>query len=101
MSFVESRRGHVIYQPVIGSYYEGAQYSFKELVSARDPWSGWMHYDAGLLILAHISKFAVTGWENETNTPAFGVVLHRPARHLLYKEQPAMQLTAVAVEKTI
>lgn len=52
-SFVESRRGHVIYQPVIGSYYEGAQYSFKELVSARDPWSGWMHYDAGLLILAH------------------------------------------------
>lgn len=67
-SFVESRRGHVIYQPAIGSFYEGAQYSFKELVSARDPWSGWIHYDAGLLILAHISKFAVTGWENETNT---------------------------------
>ena len=67
-SFVESRRGHVIYQPVVGSFYEGAQYSFKELVSARDPWSGWMHYDAGLLMLAHISKFAVTGWENEDNT---------------------------------
>lgn len=67
-SFVESRRGHVIYQPAIGSFYEGAQYSFKELVSARDPWSGWIHYDAGLLILSHISKFAVTGWENETNT---------------------------------
>lgn len=67
-SFVESRRGHVIYQPAIGAYYEGAQYSFKELVSARDPWSGWMHYDAGLLVLAHISKFAVTGWENEDNT---------------------------------
>lgn len=67
-SFVESRRGHVIYQPVIGSFYEGGQYSFKELVSARDPWSGWIHYDAGLLVLAHISKFAVTGWENEDNT---------------------------------
>lgn len=67
-SFVESRRGHVIYQPVIGSFYEGGQYSFKELVSARDPWSGWIHYDAGLLMLAHISKFAVTGWENEDNT---------------------------------
>ena len=67
-SLVESRRGHVIYQPAIGSFYEGAQYSFKELLSARDPWSGWIHYDAGLLILAHISKFAVTGWENETNT---------------------------------
>ena len=67
-SFVDSRRGHVIYQPVIGSFYEGGQYSFKELVSARDPWSGWMHYDAGLLVLAHVSKFAVTGWENEDNT---------------------------------
>ncbi|MDE6850935.1 MAG: sugar-binding protein, partial [Lachnospiraceae bacterium] len=67
-SFVESRRGHVIYQPVLGSFYEGGQYSFKELVSARDPWSGWIHYDAGLLVLAHISKFAVTGWENEDNT---------------------------------
>ena len=67
-SFVESRRSHVIYQPVVGSFYEGAQFSFKELVSARDPWSGWMHYDAGLLVLAHISKFAVTGWENDDNT---------------------------------
>lgn len=66
--FVKSRRSHVIYQPAIGSFYEGGQYSFKELVSARDPWSGWMHYDAGLLILAHLSKFAKTGWENEDNT---------------------------------
>lgn len=66
--FIKSRRSHVIYQPAIGSFYEGGQYSFKELVSARDPWSGWMHYDAGLLVLAHLSKFAKTGWENEQNT---------------------------------
>ena len=66
--FVKSRRSHVIYQPAIGSFYEGGQYSFKELVSARDPWSGFMHYDAGLLVLAHLSKFAKTGWENEQNT---------------------------------
>ncbi len=66
--FVQSRRTHVIYQPAIGSFYEGGQFSFKELVSARDPWSGWIHYDAGLLVLAHLSKFAVTGWENEDNT---------------------------------
>ncbi len=66
--FVKSRRTHVIYQPAIGSFYEGGQFSFKELVSARDPWSGWIHYDAGLLVLAHLSKFAVTGWENEDNT---------------------------------
>lgn len=66
--FVKSRRTHVVYQPAIGSFYEGGQFSFKELVSARDPWSGWIHYDAGLLVLAHLSKFAVTGWENEDNT---------------------------------
>ena len=46
--FVNSRRTHFIYQPAIGSFYEGGQYSFKEIVSARDPWSGWIHYDAGL-----------------------------------------------------
>ena len=50
--FVNSRRTHFIYQPAIGSFYEGGQYSFKELLSARDPWSGWMHYDAGLDVLA-------------------------------------------------
>lgn len=65
---VNSRRTHVIYQPAIGSFYEGGQYSFKELVSARDPWSGWIHYDAGLDILRHFSWFAKTGWENSTNT---------------------------------
>ncbi|MFB7999770.1 hypothetical protein ACFC4G_44160 [Streptomyces sp. NPDC056002] len=33
-----SQRSHYIFQPAIGSFYEGAQYSHKELVSARDPW---------------------------------------------------------------
>ena len=50
--FVNSRRTHFIYQPAIGSFYEGGQYSFKELLSARDPWSGWIHYDAGTRRLA-------------------------------------------------
>lgn len=66
--FVNSRRTHFIYQPAIGSFYEGGQYSFKELVSARDPWSGFIHYDAGLLVLKHFNGFAKTGWENEDNT---------------------------------
>lgn len=66
--FTESRRTHIIYQPVVGSFYEGMEYGFKELVSAKDPWSGYMHYDTGLLVLSHLCKFAVTGWENETNT---------------------------------
>ena len=66
--FVNSRRTHFIYQPAIGSFYEGGQYSFKELLSARDPWSGFIHYDAGLDILRHFSWFAKTGFENSGNT---------------------------------
>ena len=66
--FVNSRRTHFIYQPAIGSFYEGGQYSFKELLSARDPWSGWIHYDAGLDILRHFVWFAQAGWENQSNT---------------------------------
>ena len=66
--FVKSRRTHFIYQPAIGSFYEGGQYSFKELLSARDPWSGWIHYDAGLEILRHFSWFAKTGFENSGGT---------------------------------
>jgi hypothetical protein len=65
--FVNSRRTHFIYQPAIGSFYEGGQYSYKELVGARDPWSGWIHYDAGLAVLQHFSSFAVTGWEDARN----------------------------------
>lgn len=66
--FVNSRRTHFIYQPALGSFYEGGQYSFKELVSARDPWSGWIHYDAGLQVLRHFSWFAKTGWEDPNNS---------------------------------
>lgn len=66
--FVNSRRTHFIYQPAIGAFYEGGQYSFKELLSMRDPWSGWIHYDAGLVMLQHYSRFANMGWENEDNS---------------------------------
>jgi len=66
--FVNSRRTHFVYQPAVGAFYEGGQYSFKELISARDPWSGWIHYDAGLQVLRHFSWFAKTGWENASNT---------------------------------
>jgi hypothetical protein len=66
--FVNSRRTHFIYQPAIGSFYEGGQYSSKELLSARDPWSGWIHYDAGLDVLRHFAWFAMGGWENQGNT---------------------------------
>ncbi|PWK48250.1 carbohydrate binding protein [Actinoplanes xinjiangensis] len=63
-----SKRTHYIFQPAIGSFYEGAQYSHKELLSARDPWSGMIHYDAAIHVMRHFTRFATTGWENDTNT---------------------------------
>ncbi|MFD1372284.1 Ig-like domain-containing protein [Actinoplanes sichuanensis] len=63
-----SKRTHYIFQPAIGSFYEGAQYSHKELLSARDPWSGSIHYDAAIHVMQHFTRFATTGWENDTNT---------------------------------
>ncbi|MET8403350.1 GH59 galactosidase [Streptomyces sp900116325] len=67
-SYANSKRTHYIFQPAIGSFYEGAQYSHKELVSARDPWSGYLHYDAALYVMQQFTGFAKTGWENDTNT---------------------------------
>ncbi|KAB8294646.1 family 16 glycoside hydrolase [Bifidobacterium avesanii] len=60
--FVESRRTCALYQPAIGSFYENMEYSYKELISARDPWSGWMYYDAGCAVLEHFARFANLGW---------------------------------------
>ncbi|MEV0170628.1 GH59 galactosidase [Streptomyces sp. NPDC050803] len=67
-SYANSKRTHYIFQPAIGSFYEGAQYSHKELVSARDPWSGHIRYDAAVYVMQHFTRFARTGWENDTNT---------------------------------
>lgn len=67
-AFMASRRSHYVFQPAIGSFYEGIQYGHKELLSARDPWSGYIHYDPALQMLAHFSRFAVTGWENSDPT---------------------------------
>lgn len=66
--FALSRRTLALYQPAIGACYDGTQYSSKELVSARDPWSGWIYYDAGLAVLAHFARFARLGWENSSNS---------------------------------
>ena len=61
--FVDSRRTHAIYQPAIGACYEHMEYASKELLSMRDPWSGWIYYDAGCAVLEHFAKFADLGWE--------------------------------------
>lgn len=68
--FVLSRRTHAIYQPAIGACHEHMEYAAKELVSARDPWSGWVYYDAGCAVLEHFAKFAKLGWEPPSGNPA-------------------------------
>lgn len=63
-AFASSRRTHYMFQPAIGSFYEGIEYGHKELLSARDPWSGYIHYDPALYMLEHYAKFAKMGWED-------------------------------------
>lgn len=63
--FVRSRRTHAIYQPAIGACHEHMEYASKELISARDPWSGWMYYDAGCAVLEHFCRFATLGWASD------------------------------------
>lgn len=67
-SFVNSRRTHFIYQPAVDCSYEGFLYAFKDLVSMRDPWSGYVDYDPALHVLQHFSQFCEAGWENADNT---------------------------------
>lgn len=64
--FVESRRTAAFYQPAIGSCYEHMEYASKELISARDPWSGWMYYDAGCAALEHFARFANLGYDSSS-----------------------------------
>ncbi|MBO5303221.1 MAG: FIVAR domain-containing protein [Lachnospiraceae bacterium] len=59
-----ARHTHYIFQPAIGSFYEGLSFGHKELLSACDPWSGYIHYDPALYMLEHFAKFAKTGWED-------------------------------------
>ncbi|MBT9775418.1 hypothetical protein GPL15_02705 [Clostridium sp. MCC353] len=64
--FVNSRRTHFVYQPTFGAFYEGTQYNYKDVMAARDPWSGYVNFDGALNIMQHFTKFAVTGWEYDT-----------------------------------
>ncbi|PFG67346.1 glycosyl hydrolase family 59 [Propionibacteriaceae bacterium ES.041] len=66
--FANSKRTNYMFQPAIASFYDGAQYSGKQLVSAQEPWSGHIHYDASLYVMQQFTQFARMGWENDTNS---------------------------------
>lgn len=71
-AFVGSRRTMYMFQPAIGAFYEGIQYGHKELLSARDPWSGYIHYDPVLYMLGHITKLPRPAGRMQATPPVSG-----------------------------
>jgi LPXTG-motif cell wall-anchored protein len=45
------------FQPAVASFYEGASYNPKHLISAFDPWSGFYEEDGGLQAVRQIMNF--------------------------------------------
>lgn len=45
------------FQPAVASFYQGAQYNPKHLISAFDPWSGFYEVDGGIQAIRHIMNF--------------------------------------------
>ncbi len=50
------------FQPVVASYYDGACFCQKQLISAFDPWSGFFMLDCGFFMSLHFSQFFKKGW---------------------------------------
>lgn len=86
--FAASRRTMNIFQPAIGSFYDGFQYSSKELVNAREPWSGWLSYDGGLAVIEQFTQFAKLGWENADNTAGIWRAIPQASRSELGTGNP-------------
>lgn len=86
--FHASRRTMNIFQPAIGSFYDGFQYSSKELVNAREPWSGWLYYDGGLSVIEQFTQFAKLGWENADNTAGIWRAIPQASRSELGTGNP-------------
>jgi len=51
------------FQPAIGSFYDGGQYSSKELIHADSPWSGYSYSDSGVQMVRHFMNFAKKNWQ--------------------------------------
>lgn len=68
--FLSSRRTMFIYQPAVSAFYDGSQYSSKELVALHFPWNGYINWDGALAVLRQFSAFCHAGFED--CTPADG-----------------------------
>lgn len=50
------------FQPAVASYYDGAVYYPKQLISANTPWSGYYSISNGLVMAMHFNSFIKKGW---------------------------------------
>lgn len=50
------------FQPSVASYYDGAVYYPKQLISANTPWSGYYSATNGLVMTMHFNNFIKKGW---------------------------------------
>ncbi len=50
-------------QPPVSAYYGGVNYYPKQLITANEPWSGYMETGAGVYMCAHFMMFSEPGWQ--------------------------------------
>lgn len=51
------------FQPLVSAYYDGATYFPKQLITAKEPWSGAYSLDSGYYMTLHFSRFIKKGWQ--------------------------------------
>lgn len=50
------------FQPVAAACYDGITYGYKQLISAKEPWSGYFSIDNGFYMALHFSLFIKKSW---------------------------------------
>ncbi|CAN7716774.1 S-layer homology domain-containing protein [Paenibacillus sp. LjRoot153] len=74
--YTQGRRTHYMFQPAVSAFYSGAPYSSKEIISAKDPWSGYYTPDVGINTTMQFTQFAANNWMYIPNASA-GVIGNR------------------------
>ncbi|MCM1055679.1 MAG: hypothetical protein NC394_09180 [Bacteroides sp.] len=50
------------FQPLVAAYYDGVTYGYKQLLTAKEPWSGHFEADSGFYTALHFARFIKKGW---------------------------------------
>jgi len=56
--YTHGRRTFYIFQPAISAMYSSVEFTYKEIIGARNPWSGYYEPDVGLWAVMHFTQFA-------------------------------------------